>query len=89
MKLSFPVSIFNAHIYFFAISEKRLHENLQKAPRTTQNLFNNWGKSSQEVRKQFFSLFEVVASKAWCYIRTMITRKNRHHVLCGLAHGGE
>ena len=30
MKLSFPVSIFNAHIYFFAISVKRLHENLQK-----------------------------------------------------------
>jgi len=26
---------------FFAISEKRLHENMQKARRTTQNVFNN------------------------------------------------
>jgi len=30
MKLSFPISTFNAHTYFFAISEKRLHENKQK-----------------------------------------------------------
>jgi len=41
MKLSFPVSTFNAHMYFFAISEKRFHENMQKTLRTTQNLFNN------------------------------------------------
>ena len=27
MKLSFPISTLNAHTYFFAISEKRLHEN--------------------------------------------------------------
>jgi len=62
---------------------------MQKTLRTTQNLFNNWGKSSQAVRKQFFFLCEVVASKVWCYIRTTITCKNRHHVLRGLAHGGE
>ena len=30
MKLSFPVNTFNAHTYFFAISEKRFHENMQK-----------------------------------------------------------
>jgi len=30
MKLSFPVSTFNAHKYFLAISEKRLDENMQK-----------------------------------------------------------
>jgi len=30
MKLSFTVSTFNAHKYFFAISEKLLHENMQK-----------------------------------------------------------
>jgi len=30
MKLSFLISAFNAHTYFFAISEKFLHENLQK-----------------------------------------------------------
>jgi len=30
MKLSFPVSTFNAHTYVFAISEKLLHENMQK-----------------------------------------------------------
>jgi len=37
MKLSFPISTFNAHTYFFARSEKLLHENEQKTLRTTQN----------------------------------------------------
>jgi len=40
-KLSFLISAFNAHTYFFAISEKVLHENMRKTLRTTQNLFNN------------------------------------------------
>jgi len=44
---------------------------------------------SQAVRKQFFFLCEVVKSQVWCYIRTMNTCKNRHHVICRLAHGGE
>jgi len=30
MKLSFPVSAFNALTYFYAISENRLHENMQR-----------------------------------------------------------
>jgi len=30
MKLSFPISTFNAHTYVFAIPEKLLHENKQK-----------------------------------------------------------
>jgi len=30
MKLSFPISTFNAHTYFFVISEKHLRENMQK-----------------------------------------------------------
>jgi len=30
MKLCFPISTFNAHAYFFAISEKLLHEKMQK-----------------------------------------------------------
>jgi len=30
MKLSFPISIFNAYTYFFAIGKKLLHENMQK-----------------------------------------------------------
>jgi len=30
MKLSFPISTFNAHTYLFGISEKLLHENTQK-----------------------------------------------------------
>jgi len=36
MKLSFPISTLNAHTYFFAISEKRLHENsgVQRGGRT-------------------------------------------------------
>jgi len=28
MKLIFPISAFNVHAYFFAISEKLLHENM-------------------------------------------------------------
>jgi len=35
---------------------------------------------SQAVRKQFFFLCEVVASKVSCYIRTTITCKNWHDV---------
>jgi len=88
-KLSFAISTFNAHTYCFARSEKLLHENRQKALRTTNNLFNDWENQSQAVRKQFFFKFEVVASKVWCYIRTTITSKNRHHVICGLAHGDD
>jgi len=88
MKLSFPISTFNAHTYFFAISEKRLHENMQKTLRTTHNLFNNWGNNkARRSENSYFSC--VVASKVWCYIRTTITCKNRHHVVCDLAHGGE
>jgi len=75
MKLSFPISTFNAHTYFFARSEKRLHENKQKTLRTTKNLFYNWENQSQAVRKQFFISCEVVASKVWCNIRTRITSK--------------
>jgi len=54
MKLSFPISTFNAHTHFFARFEKLLHENMQKELRTTKNLFNNWEFQSQAVRKQFF-----------------------------------
>jgi len=54
MKLSFPISTFNVHTYFFAISEKLLHENKQKTLTTTKNLFNNWQNQSQAVRKQLF-----------------------------------
>jgi len=56
MKLRFPVSTFNAHAYFCAISEKRLHENMQKILRTTQNLFNNWGKiKAKRSENRYFS----------------------------------
>jgi len=51
MKLSFPISTFNDHVYFCVISEKLLHENMQKTLRTTQNLFNNWGKSNPSGKK--------------------------------------
>jgi len=49
MKVIFPISTFNAHMYFFARSEKRLHEHKQKTLRTRKNLFNNWEFQSQEV----------------------------------------
>jgi len=39
MKLSFPISTFNAHTYFFARSEKFLHENKQKTLRITKNYY--------------------------------------------------
>ena len=43
-KLSFPISTLNVRAYFPAISGKLLHTNMQKTLRTTQSLFNNWGK---------------------------------------------
>jgi len=82
MKLSFPISACNTHTYFFATSENLLYENMQKTLRTTQNYLTTEENQSQAERKQFFFLREVVASKVWCYIRTTITGKNRHHVMC-------
>ena len=61
-KLSFPICTFNAHTYFFAMSEKLLHENMKKTRRTTKNLFNNCENQSKVVIKQFVFLREVVAS---------------------------
>jgi len=51
MKLSFSVSTFNAHTHLFAISENLFHQNMQKTLRTTQRLFNNWGKSKPSGKK--------------------------------------
>jgi len=36
MELCFPINTFNAHAYFFSISEKILHEKMQKTLKTTQ-----------------------------------------------------
>jgi len=47
-------SPYNAHTYFFARSEKLLHENMQKTLRTANDLFNNWENQTQAIRKQFF-----------------------------------
>jgi len=60
MKLSFLASTFNAHTYFFTISEKLPHENMQKILRTTRNLFNKWGKSKPSCQKAVFFLCEFV-----------------------------
>jgi len=73
MKLSFPVSTFNAHTYFFAISEKLLHENMQKTQRTTDNLLNNWGKSKTSGQKTVLFLMRSCSIQILCYIRTTIT----------------
>jgi len=52
MKLCFPVSTFNAHTYFFAMSEKRLHQNMQKTRRTTQSvLYLTTEQCVQQLRK--------------------------------------
>jgi len=53
MKFSFSISTFNEHAYFFAISKKILHENMQRTLRTTKNVFNTEENQSQAVRKQF------------------------------------
>jgi len=89
MKLSFLVSTFNAHMYFFAISEKLPHENMQKILRTTQNLFNKWGKSKPSFQKAVLFLMRS------CSIQSLVLHsdndhmQNRHHVIFGLAYGVE
>jgi len=88
MKFSFPVSIFNAHMYFFAISEKLLHENMYKTLATTHNLFTNWGKSRPSGQKTVLFLMRS------CSIQSLVLHsdnnhmQNRHHVFCGLVHRG-
>ena len=62
-KLSFLISAFNAHTYFFVTSEKVLYENMQKTLKTTQNFLTTEENQSQAVRKQLFFLCEVVVSK--------------------------
>jgi len=73
MKLSFPVRAFNAHTYFFAISEKRLHENMQKNIKNhaefIQELRTN---QSQAVRKQFFFLC--------CGIQSLVLHSDNDHM---------
>jgi len=88
VKLSFLVSTFNAHTYFFAISEKLLHQNMYKTLRTTQNSFNNWGKSKPNGQKAMLFLMRS------CSIQSLVLHsdndhmQNRHHVIYCLAHGG-
>jgi len=89
MKVSLPISTFNDHAYFFATSEKLLHENMHKTLRTTQNVFSNGRKSKPSGKKAVPFLMRIVASKVWCYIQATTTCKNRHHVICDLAHGSE
>jgi len=47
----------------------------EKTLRTTQNLFNNWGKSNPSGKKTALFLCDVVASKVWCYIQATVTCK--------------
>jgi len=74
MKLRFPVSTFNAHMYFFAISEKLLHENMQKTLITTQNLFNNWGKSKPSGHKTIPFLMRS------CSIQSLVLHSDNDHI---------
>jgi len=74
MKLIFPVSTFNAHTYFFAISEKLLHENVQKTLRTTQNLFSNWGKSKPSGKKTVIFLMRN------CSIQSLVLHSDNDHM---------
>jgi len=74
VKLSLPVSTFNAHTYFFAISEKLLHKNMQKTLRTTHNLFNNWGKSKPSGQKTVLFLMRC------CSIQCLVLHSNNDHM---------
>jgi len=40
-EIKIPISTFKGNTYFFAISEKCLHENVRKTLGITQNLFKN------------------------------------------------
>jgi len=75
MKLSFPVGTFNAHAYFFAISEKLLHENMHKTLRTKHNSFNNWGKSKPSGQKTVPFLMRS------CSIQSLVLHWNNDHML--------
>jgi len=78
MKLSFlsvhsmPMRTFSQYLKNFCIKICKKHYE-------PHNLFNNWGKIKAN-RSENSSLSYGVASKVWCYIRTTITCKNRHHV---------
>jgi len=74
MKLSFPISTFNAHAYFFAISEKLLHEKMQKTLRTTQNLFNNRGKIKANGKKTVHFLMRS------CSVQSLVLHSDNDHV---------
>jgi len=74
MKLGFPISIFNAHTYFFAISEKVSHENMQKTLRITHNLFNKWGKSKPSCQKAVLFLMRS------CSIRSLVLPSDNDHM---------
>jgi len=50
VKLSFHISTFNALTYFFAISEKLLHENMQKNTKN-HTIYLTAEERSQAVRK--------------------------------------
>ena len=54
MKLSFLISTFNAHTYFFAKSEKLLHENKQKTLRTTHNFLTTEEIKAKRSENNFF-----------------------------------
>jgi len=74
MKLSFPISTFNAHTYFFAISKKRLHENMHKTLRITHNLFSNWKKSKPSGQKTDFFIMRS------CSIQSLVLHSGNDHM---------
>jgi len=74
MKLNFAISTFNVHTYYFARSEKLLHENKQKTLRTTNNLFNNGENQSQVVRKTVFFLMRS------CSIQRLVLHWDNDHI---------
>jgi len=71
MKLSLHITAFNAHAYFFAISEKVLHENTL---RTTNNLFNNWEKSKPSCQKIVYFLMRS------CRIQSLVLHSDNDHM---------
>jgi len=74
MKLNFRIRTFNVHTYFCAISEKPLYENMQKTLRTTQNLFNNLGKSKPSGQKTVLFL------RRSCRIWSVVLHSENDHM---------
>jgi len=62
---------------------------MYKTLKTTHNLFNSWGKSKPNIQKTVLLLMQSCSIQSFVLHSDNDHMQNRHHVICGLAHGGE